>query len=99
MKALGLIISLIISELHLGYAQQFKLMGTAETMANNCIQLTPDIEYSEGLAYHTTKLNLAKFFEIEFDIFLGDKDDGADGITFVVHDDERGFGAYGTWGE
>ncbi|MCU0445042.1 MAG: L-type lectin-domain containing protein [Microscillaceae bacterium] len=99
MKALSICISLIIISLSSGYTQQFKLMGTAEIMANDCIQLTPDIEYSEGLAYHTTRLNLAKFFEIEFDIFLGEKDEGADGITFVIHNDERGFGAYGTWGE
>lgn len=77
----------------------FRLMGSAEKMPNDCIQLTPDVQYMEGLAYHTTKLNLASFFEIEFDIFLGDKDEGADGITFVVHNDTRGFDAFGTWGE
>ena len=81
-------------------AQQFSLMGAAQEMPNDCIRLTPDLEYMEGLAYHTTKLNLENFFEIEFDIFLGDKNDGgADGITFVIHDDIRGFDAYGTWGE
>ncbi len=74
-------------------------MGTAETMPNDCIRLTPDLQYMEGLAYHTTKLNLSNFFEIEFDIFLGNKDEGADGITFVIHNDPRGFDAYGTWGE
>lgn len=82
-----------------GWTQQFKLMGTAKEMPNDCIRLTPDEEYREGLAYHTTKLNLSNFFEIEFDIFLGDKDEGADGITFVIHNDVRKFDAYGTWGE
>lgn len=81
------------------FGQQFKLMGTAQEMPNDCIRLTPDSEYMEGLAYHTTKLNLDNFFEIEFDIFLGDKNEGADGITFVIHNDERGYDAYGTWGE
>ena len=38
--------------------------------------------------------------EIEFDIYLGDKDDlGADGIAFVIHDDPRKFNAFGTFGE
>ncbi|MBC8112284.1 MAG: lectin, partial [Verrucomicrobia bacterium] len=27
------------------------------------------------------------------------KDEGADGITFVIQNDDRGFGAFGTWGE
>lgn len=79
--------------------QDFKLLGDAQPMSNDCIRLTPDEAYSEGLAFHTTKMNLSKAFEIEFDIFLGDKEEGADGITFVIHNDERGFGAYGTWGE
>ena len=47
-------------------AQQFSLMGAAQEMPNDCIRLTPDLEYVEGLAYHTTKLNLENFFEIEF---------------------------------
>ena len=79
---------------------QFSLMGTADYMNGDCIQLTPDEPYSEGLAYHKTKLDLTQYFEIEFDIYLGDKDEyGADGITFVIHNDERGFNAFGTWGE
>jgi hypothetical protein len=80
-------------------AQSFRLMGDAQEMQNDCIQLTPDVAYSEGLAYHTTKLNLASHFEISFDIYLGNKDEGADGITFVIHNDARGFDAFGTWGE
>ena len=68
-------------------------------MTGDCIQLTPDVAYSEGIAYHQTKLNLERFFEIEFDIYLGKKDEGADGITFVIHNDPRGFNAFGTYGE
>jgi hypothetical protein len=78
---------------------QFHLIGDANYMANGCIQLTPDEPYSEGIAYSNTKLNLLNNFEIEFDIFLGERDEGADGITFVIHNDERGNEAYGTWGE
>ncbi|MBC8110861.1 MAG: lectin, partial [Verrucomicrobia bacterium] len=80
-------------------AQPFTLMGDAKDMSNNCIRLTPDIQYSEGLAYYNTKLNLASNFEISFDIYFGDKDEGADGITFVIQNDDRGFEAFGTWGE
>ncbi len=78
---------------------QFKLIGTAQEMQGDCILLTPDATYQEGIAYHTTKLNLKNYFEIEFDIFLGDKEQGADGITFVIHNDPRQFEAFGTWGE
>ncbi|WPP49932.1 L-type lectin-domain containing protein [Catalinimonas niigatensis] len=79
---------------------QFELMGTADYMPSGCIMLTPNEPYAEGIAYSTTKLNLADYFEIEFDIYLGDKDEyGADGIAFVIHDDPRGFNAFGTYGE
>ncbi|MGB3618185.1 MAG: L-type lectin-domain containing protein [Catalinimonas sp.] len=79
---------------------QFKFLGDARPMDNDCILLTPDVAFREGIAYHSTKLDLANFFEVQFDIYLGDKDSlGADGITFVIHDDVRGYQAYGTWGE
>ncbi|MDJ1504127.1 L-type lectin-domain containing protein [Xanthocytophaga agilis] len=77
----------------------FKLMGDAAPMDGGCIQLTPDVPYSEGLAYSTQKLNLNTYFEIQFDIYLGTKEEGADGITFVVHNDPNQYQAFGTWGE
>jgi len=82
------------------YAQApFKLMGDAAPMDGGCIQLTPDVPYSEGLAYNRHKLNLNNYFDIQFDIYLGNKDEGADGITFVIHNDPDQYEAYGTWGE
>ena len=79
---------------------QYELLGTADYMPSGCIMLTPNERYAEGIAYSTNKLDLREYFEIEFDIYLGDKDElGADGITFVIHDDPREFQAFGTFGE
>ncbi|MFT5568653.1 MAG: hypothetical protein ACJASO_001986 [Cyclobacteriaceae bacterium] len=78
---------------------QYTFLGTAGYMDNGCIQLTPDAPFSEGLAFNTSKLDLNNYFEIQFDLYLGDKDQGADGITFVIHNDVRGFDAFGQWGE
>jgi hypothetical protein len=79
---------------------QFKLNGYAQYMETGCVLLTPDERYAEGIAYSTERINLDKYFEIEFDIYLGDKDEfGADGITFVIHNDPREFEAFGTYGE
>ena len=79
---------------------QFELRGYADYMPSGCIMLTPDELYAEGIAYSTEKLDLSNYFQIEFDIYLGDKDDlGADGITFVIHNDARKYDAFGTYGE
>ncbi len=84
-----------------GWAQaQFVTIGDAEPMGGSCIKLTNDQPFSEGIAYSTERLILSSQFEIEFDIYLGDKNElGADGITFVIHNDVRGFEAFGTFGE
>jgi hypothetical protein len=94
------ILLVVLMLTHLASYAQFKLINDAAYMPNGCIQLTPDVPYAEGIAYSTTKLDLTKHFEIEFDLYFGNKDeDGADGITFVIHNDRRGFEAFGTWGE
>lgn len=78
---------------------QFALRGQAARMDGECIQLTPDSAYAEGLAFHHTPLDLNQPFMISFDLFFGDKEEGADGMTFTIHNDPRGLDAFGTWGE
>jgi hypothetical protein len=96
-RFLQLFFLLLLSQIAIA---QYKLMGDGAYMDNGCIRLTADEPYSEGIAYNLSKLNLSLPFQIEFDIYLGDKNElGADGITFVIHDDERGFEAFGTYGE
>ncbi|MEQ8240214.1 MAG: L-type lectin-domain containing protein [Cyclobacteriaceae bacterium] len=96
MRSILISIILASSTLSLG---QYRMLGTSQVMDNGCIMLTPDMPFAEGLAYNYSRLDLEKYFEIQFDVFLGDKEEGADGITFVVHNDIRGFDAYGQWGE
>lgn len=78
---------------------QFAYIGAAGPMPGSCVQLTPNEPYAEGIAYSTRKVDLGRDFTIALDIFLGEDDEGADGITFVLHNDPRGLEAYGTWGE
>ena len=78
---------------------QYHYLGTAQPMDNQCIMLTPDEPYIEGIAYNTRTIDMSGDFYIDFDIYLGSKDEGADGITFVMHTDPRKFQAFGTYGE
>lgn len=83
-----------------GFVQaQFSFMGHAMQMDGDCVLLTPDSAYSEGIAWYTTPVDLSQPFEISFDLFLGEKEEGADGMTFVLHADPRGLRAFGVWGE
>ena len=93
-------ILLILLLLHTFYATgQFALRGQAAHMDQDCILLTADSAYAEGLAFYTTPLNLDVPFQIGFDLFFGEKEEGADGMTFILHNDPRGLNAFGTWGE
>ena len=78
---------------------QYRYLGNAQPLDDQCILLTPDEPYSEGIAYNTNTIDLNNDFVIDFDIYLGNKDEGADGITFVMHSDARRFNAFGTYGE
>ena len=54
------------------------------------------MELRDSAGIHIVENHLDNDFQIEFDIYLGEKDfDGADGITFVIHSDVRGFNAFG----
>lgn len=97
MKQLYLVLLLAIPYFSHG---QYLYLGDAKPMGGGCIQLTPDHPYREGIAWASDKIDLGGFFEIQFDIFLGERDTlGADGIAFVMHNDERQFEAFGTYGE
>ena len=78
---------------------QFAFQGMATHMDGECILLTADTAYAEGLAFYTTPVDLSNPFQISFDLFFGEKEEGADGMTFILHNDPRGLRAFGVWGE
>lgn len=98
MHKLALLFFVITLQASVAYGQ-FALRGQAAYMDGDCIQLTPDSAYAEGLAFHTTPLDLRNPFMISFELFFGEKEEGADGMTFTIHNDPRGLNAFGTWGE
>ncbi|MEM6533761.1 MAG: L-type lectin-domain containing protein [Myxococcota bacterium] len=66
--------------------EEFALGGSASPVSRECIRLTPDEQYVSGSAWYKAPVNLARPFEMELKIVLGEKDlEGADGIVFVFH--------------
>lgn len=66
--------------------EDFRLAGDARHSGGNCLQLTPDEQWSAGSIWYRKALSLSEPFEMDLKLMLGCKDDaGADGMVFVFH--------------
>lgn len=70
--------------------EEFKLGGSARILNDECIRLTPDVQFASGSAWYEKAIDLSRPFEITVCIVLGkNDDDGADGIGFIFHPSMR----------
>lgn len=77
-------------------------MGNAESLPSageNCVQLTDDATSQKGCVWNTSTLDLTQAFDYTVQVYLGDDDSGADGITFTFQNDPNGPTACGNDGE
>ena len=65
-------------------AQSYFANGNARALGNGCYQLTSAADWQLSSVWYADKLDLTKDFDLEFDLNFGNKDDGADGIVFVL---------------
>ncbi len=64
---------------------QFVLNGDAFDLGDGCFQLTEEINNQAGSVWYDSLINLEDFFEVNFQINLGDIDEsGADGEAAVA---------------
>ncbi|MEM6628875.1 MAG: gliding motility-associated C-terminal domain-containing protein [Bacteroidota bacterium] len=82
----------------LGNGQPFLVAGDAEAYGTNCYRISRDTRYLSGAAWFQSRIDLNFGFFFEFDLYMGDKDEGADGLSFVIHDSPAGFAAFGREG-
>jgi cysteine-rich repeat protein len=77
----------------------FALAGDASVDPDsNQVILTRDVSAQAGAAWFRTPVDLAGPVDVRFRIYLGNRDQGADGLAFVFHRDTRGLDALGTNG-
>ena len=69
----------------------FQTNGAASHVSANEIRVTSDIESQKGSAISLRPVSLNSSFFIDAELYLGAVD-GADGMTFVLHNDPRGPG-------
>ena len=74
----------------------FELHGDARQVSENEVRLTVDSNNQFGTSMSIRTVDLNHNFTIDAEIYLGTKDGGADGISFVLHNDPDGSSAIGT---
>jgi hypothetical protein len=62
----------------------FTVIGNALANGNNCFTLTPDLQHQSGSVWNDSQISLSSNFDFTFQINLGNREDGADGIAFVL---------------
>ncbi len=67
-------------------------------LPDGSIQLTPDVNNQRGKAYLGDSVDFSTPTRIDFWMYLGNKDVGADGIAFIFHQDADGRDAIGRYG-
>jgi hypothetical protein len=65
---------------------------------SGAFRLTEDARNQTGGVVSNSRVDLAHDFSINFDAFLGTKDGGGDGLTFLLHNDLHGADAVGRGG-
>ena len=65
-------------------SQSYFTNGSAKSTGGQCYQLTPASTGKNGSVWYAEKLDLSKNFDLEFNLNFGNRNQGADGIVFVL---------------
>jgi len=74
---------------------QFLLNGSAVKTGPTEYQLTPNSGGKMGSIWNASKIDLTKSFDVVFDAYFGDKNSGADGMTFTIQQQSTNAGSPG----
>ena len=64
--------------------------SAALVQGTDTFTLTPDANAMTGSVFSNKVVDLTRDFSVDFDVKLGNKDAGADGVAFVMHNDSLG---------
>ncbi|MDQ7745501.1 DUF4347 domain-containing protein [Hydrogenophaga pseudoflava] len=79
-------------------ASNLALSGSATSVASDTISLTPNALSQSGAAQSSFEIDLGTDFNLSFSVYLGTSEAGADGVTFIMHNDPDGAQALGDMG-
>ena len=72
----------------------FNIAGDASIVSNEAT-LTPNLNNQSGMIWSNYKIDLDKNFKVDVDLYLGDNNNGADGIAFVIQPLSKDEGSLG----
>lgn len=64
---------------------QFTLVGSAQDLGGDCVQVTPNQTGQQGAAWNNVQLDISQPFCLHLTVNLGSNNGGADGIAFILH--------------
>ena len=76
---------LLLTALPLWGWGQFSLLGSAQQLGGDCVQITPSVNAQQGAAWNDIQLDVSQPFCIHLSVNLGTNDGGADGMAFILH--------------
>lgn len=74
---------------------QYAFNGSARRDTGECFVLTPNQNWQGGSIWFLNTVNISTPFDLQFEIFLGCSDAGADGIAFVLQQVSTSVGSQG----
>lgn len=78
-----------------GFSQQYVLNGTATQVGDDCYRLTSAVMSQAGSVWLQTKVSLAADLSVSGTLNFGNRDQGADGMAFVLQPVCNGLGTLG----
>lgn len=72
----------------ISFSQDYELNGDAEFLDDDCIQLTSNQNSQNGNFWALEQINLNEAFNMQFILYLGTSDGGADGMCFVLQNND-----------
>ena len=63
---------------------QYQLVGNAVQTSAKTYRITEDLQWKNGSIWNTQKIDLNNSFDLLFELYYGNHDDGADGMTFTL---------------
>ncbi|MFM7023438.1 MAG: lectin-like domain-containing protein [Flavobacteriales bacterium] len=94
-RAAGILLLLTLLIFSSDSSAQYSLVGNAAQTGPTNYKLTNDVQWENGSLWYINQMNLNNSFDLIFELYFGNHDDGADGMTFTLQQQSLNAGGPG----